>query len=129
MKRKPGKQKQMTTLRDFLPKAPVSTGMVPSVLALALLTSAGCAHVMGTVNGKSASDQVIKADVKTGDPLTALEQELTKVHSERVIVSTALLKSLVKNERVQRTTCKNISGQLEAIKNIDLEETGEELKE
>lgn len=101
--------------------------MVPSVLAIALLATAGCAHVIGT--GKSASDQVIKADVKTGDPLTSLEQELTKVHSERVIVSTALLKSLVKNERVQRTHCKNISGQLEAIKNIDLEETGEELKE
>lgn len=120
----------MTTHRDLLHYSRVSPGMVPTVLALVLTATAGCAHVMGTGASKNAaSDQVIKADVRTGDPLTSLEQELTKVHSDRVIVSTALLRSLVKNERLQRTHCKNISGQLEAIKNIDLEETGGELKE
>jgi hypothetical protein len=107
--------------------------MTVQIPVLALLTVAsGCASLssanVGTGN-RRASDQVIKADPRTGDPLTSLEQELTKVHSDRVIVSTALLKSLVKNERLQQTQCKNISGQLEAIKNIDLEEaTAVEIK-
>jgi hypothetical protein len=96
--------------------------------------SSGCAS-FGTWNNppggaqagsslRRPSEQIIKADPHTGDPLTALEQELTKVHSDRVIVSSALLRSLVRNERLQQNQCKHISGQLEAIKNIDLEETG-----
>ena len=99
-----------------------------SLIMAGLLANAGCAHVNNNAQSRRSSDQVIHADPHTGDPLTSLEQELTKVHSDRVIVSTALLKSLVKNERLQQNQCKNISGQLEAIKNIDLEET-EESKE
>jgi hypothetical protein len=107
-------------LRDFSRWSLVSL----TVAGLALSLN-GCAHFTRsqTSQTKRTSDQVIKADPRTGDPLTSLEQELTKVHSDRVIVSTALLKSLVKNERLQQNQCKNISGQLEAIKNIDLEET------
>jgi hypothetical protein len=108
---------------DFSRIGFVTLGMV------ACAAASGCAHFdtrSSSRKSSSSSDQVIKADPHSGDPLTALEQELTKVHSERVIVSTALLKSLVKNERLHQNQCKNISGQLEAIKNIDLEETGEE---
>ncbi len=120
----------MNIFRDFLGHRPVLSGMPTPILALLLTVLTGCAH--GGAGGAKhpPSDQVIQPDArKTSDPLTALEQELTQVHSDRVIVSTALLRSLVKNERLQRTHCKNVSGQLEAIKNIDLEETGEELKE
>lgn len=94
-----------------------------ALVLLSMVGLTGCAHAGSPGKRPASSDQVIKADPRTGDPLTSLEQELTKVHSERVIVSTALLKSLVKNERLQQNQCKNISGQLEAIKNIDLEET------
>lgn len=113
------------TARDFLNQALVSLNVAG--IALVLTAMGGCAHFGGTQasQSKRSSDQVIKADPHTGDPLTSLEQELTKVHSDRVIVSTALLKSLVKNERLQQNQCKNISGQLEAIKNVDLEETQE----
>lgn len=97
-----------------------------SLVSLSMAGLAGCAHAAPSPTPiKRSSDQVIKADPASADPLTSLEHELTKVHSERVIVSTALLKSLVKNERLQQNQCRNISGQLEAIKNIDLEETGE----
>ena len=105
--------------RDFL--------RIANVALIGAVGLAGCAQ-LGVVQGspeKKAPAQVIKADGRATDPLTSLEQELTKVHSERVVVSTALLKSLVKNERVQQTQCKYISGQLEAIKNIDLEEAEE----
>jgi hypothetical protein len=98
------------------------SSMLAVLAAVIGFAAAGCSHV-GTVARRN-SEQVIRMDPKT-DPLTSLEQELTKVHSDRVIVSTALLKSLVKNERLQQTQCKNISGQLEAIKNVDLQETGE----
>jgi hypothetical protein len=98
--------------------------MTLSAFAALGLGAGGCAHLGQSKRSGSPSDQIIKPDPKIADPLTALEQELTKVHSDRVTVSTALLKSLVKNERRARTHCQNISGQLEAIKNIDLEETG-----
>lgn len=54
------------------------------------------------------------------DPLGTLESALASVKSDRVTVSTALLKSLVKNQRLQESQCKSISGQLEALKNVDL---------
>jgi hypothetical protein len=95
-----------------------------------LIASTGCASlVRSTAHQGEASrrnTQVITAPAGSqADPLGTLEQELARVQSDRVIVSTALLRSLVKNGRVQQTQCKNISGPLEALKNIDLEETGE----
>jgi hypothetical protein len=106
---------------DFSGDTRVSPVVILSVLALSLSTASGCAH-LAPAGKRTGSEQVIQANASKGDPLTSLEQELTKVHSDRVVVSTALLKSLVKNERLRRTHCKNVSGQLEAIKNIDLEE-------
>ena len=108
-----------------------SSKSFPTTLFASLITvlsANGCAHFTPASSSPSRhpSDQVIKADPHTSDPLTALEQELTKVHAERVIVTAALLRSLVKNERLRQNQCKNISGQLEAIKSVDLEETGED---
>jgi hypothetical protein len=96
------------------------------LFAASTLLSVGCAHY-STLSPSSPqqrkSAQVISADPHA-DPLKSLESELSTVQSDRVIVSTALLRSLVRNERTQQNQCKNISGQLEALKNIDLQEAG-----
>jgi hypothetical protein len=92
-------------------------------------TSAAGASRLGSKGDSAATHRgttVMSASGRTStDPLGTLEEGLSKVHSDRVTVSTALLKSLVRNQRIQQTQCKNISGQLEALKNIDLQETQE----
>ena len=96
------------------------------IFAVSSLLSIGCAHFSAPAKATAPRRpaQTISMDAH-GDPLGTLEQELARVQSDRVMVSTALLKSLVRNERVQQTQCKHISGQLEALKNIDLEESQE----
>ena len=55
------------------------------------------------------------------DPLAILEQQLAKVHTDKVTVSTALLRSLIRTQKMKQNQCRDISGQLEAIKSIDQE--------
>ncbi|MGK5083812.1 hypothetical protein WDW37_10960 [Bdellovibrionota bacterium FG-1] len=85
------------------------------------LSQSGCAH--GTAKSPHEATcrslPIITAD-STPDPLSTLEQELSKIHSDRVTVSTSLLRNLVRNQKIQQNQCKNISGQLEAIKNVDM---------
>lgn len=123
--------------RDLSRWSLVKLGMLTITLSTTGMGS-GCSHLRSAGDpdprvkavaapsrgGLPVTEQVIRAEPHSGDPLTSLEHELTRVHSDRVIVSTALLKSLVKNERLHQTQCKSISGQLEAIKNVDLEEAG-----
>jgi hypothetical protein len=119
--------REMNKMRDQQFAARISV-----VFAASTLLSIGCAHFTpsSTASSNKAplssrhSAQALSVDAH-GDPLGAIEQELSRVQSDRVVVSTALLKSLVRNERIQQTQCKNISGQLEALKNIDLEESQE----
>ncbi len=125
--------------RDLSARSFVSFFMLTTAAISTSSSLSGCAHFRSAGDpdprsrrrtldsgrgGLPAAEQVIRAEPHSGDPLTSLEHELTQVHSERVIVSAALLKSLVKNERLHQTQCKTLSGQLEAIKNIDFEETG-----
>ena len=98
------------------------------VLASLISTQAACAHrsASGSTSVKSERAPVITGNGgETTNPLGTLEHALAKVKSDRVTVSTSLLKSLVRNQRLQQSQCKNLSGQLEALKNIDLQETGE----
>jgi hypothetical protein len=85
---------------------------------------AGCAHYDPIKGGPvpRKSDHVISTG-QGSSHLKVLEQELATVRSDRVVVSTALLRTLVRNGRIQQDQCKNISGQLEALKNVDFEET------
>ncbi len=92
----------------------------------------GCTSITRSEASKTEAarrqERVISLEYRA-DPLRTLEGALGSVHSDRVIVSTDLLRSLVRNGRIQQSQCKNISGQLEALKNVDLEETGDNHEE
>ena len=100
------------------------------IIALcAALSITGCAHFSNSQRPATPPAERKAAQTVSTNPnedlFAELDQLLAKSRSERVTVPTALLKSLVRNGRIKQTQCKSTSEQLEAIKNVDLQETGE----
>jgi hypothetical protein len=89
-------------------------------LVFFLFSELGCAHISGqTVNREALRPAVVSPN---DDPLNNLEQQLAKSHSDRITLPTSLLRKLLRSERIQQNQCKVVTGQLEAIKNVDLQE-------
>jgi signal transduction histidine kinase len=61
-------------------------------------------------------------ELKQLDSLSSLDHELAAVQSERVIIPTHTLRSLLAQDQQKRNRCKSINKQLEALKRIDLDE-------
>jgi hypothetical protein len=57
------------------------------------------------------------------DPIRSLEKQLPQVKGDRVVIPTTLLRTLLATHKLTDGQCKDLSVQLEALKNIDLEET------
>jgi hypothetical protein len=108
-------------------------------LAGIALVLAGCAHIPGAPNSAitkvgpgpasleapaTATKGAKMIQVSEADPLGSLEQQIQGVRTEKVIIPTRLLRTLVANQKTASNSCKDLSLQLEALKNIDLEETG-----
>jgi hypothetical protein len=92
--------------------------------ALGILIS-GCAGVPGAPRSfRQRTPHTVVLDLKTSS-IAELSKQLSQIHSEQVILSTAALKTLLLNEKTFQNQCKNISSQLEALKTLDLEESGE----
>ena len=66
----------------------------------------------------------IKLDSEDPNLVKTLEDQLVSVHSEKVTLPAEVLRSLIRNEKGRRSQLRDLSGQLEAIKNIDVQETG-----
>ncbi|MGZ3698319.1 MAG: hypothetical protein ACXWPM_02175 [Bdellovibrionota bacterium] len=58
--------------------------------------------------------------IDKGASIESLEEELARVRTSQVVVPTDVLRRLLKNERLLRDQCKDISVQLEAIKSLDV---------
>ncbi len=61
--------------------------------------------------------------VSESDPIRSLERQLPQLKGDRVVIPTALLRTLMATQKLTDGQCKDLSVQLEALKNIDLEET------
>ncbi len=98
--------------------------------ALLVAYLGGCSHLLRPSKKAEVEDaaagptQTLKISTREKDALRKLELQLENVKSPRVIFSTAALRALVKNQRSLEGRCENTTGQLDALKNIDLEETG-----
>lgn len=92
-----------------------SSRTVLTLVAVLILTS--CASLMPS--GGQEKPYQVAGKVKT---LAELETHISTVSAKRVSIPTKLLKSLLANQRAIETHCKNVSGKLDAIRSIDLEE-------
>lgn len=93
------------------------------ILIVSILLVGACVLPRAGTGKKDGSEnpEVLSARISS---IAALDKELGNVKSGRVVISTRLLRTIVANELIYQKHCKDVSGQLEAIKNVDIESAG-----
>jgi hypothetical protein len=90
-------------------------------LIIILLSACGCATPQTLTPPPAHTAKIYRID--EGDPLRSIELQISKVKSDRVVIPTEYLRILVANQKILHGHCKNLSVQLEALKNLDLEDS------
>ena len=90
------------------------------VLMLGLATLGGCASIAARSENNHRQTPV---EIRDTDSVRGLESQLGKVSSDKVVVSTSVLRALILSEKTEKNQSQALNAQLRALKRIDLEET------
>ena len=106
-----------TKLCFWIPRAQgvLAIGMV----MLGLTYMEGCASLEARSEKNRKPETV---ELKDTDSARVLEHQLESVKSEKVVISTSMLRSLIQSKKPQKNQCQSLNAQLRALKTIDLEE-------
>ena len=109
-----------TKLSFWIPRGPQVAVMFCIAAIMSMSGIIGCASIDSRRARNEKSEPV---QIQDTDSVKGLELQLAGVKAEQVLVSTAVLRTLVQSKRPKvQNQCQSLSAQLRALKSIDLEE-------